>query len=711
MQILTFNINHEPDVVLSRQRARQVAGLLGFEGQDQTRIATAVSEIARNAFTYARGGKVEFAVEGKTAPQIFLIGISDHGPGIPDLGTILDGAYKSPTGMGLGILGARRLMDQFEIHSTPGQGTVVRLKKLLPSTAPLITPARLAQISAELTRQRQDDPFAEIQRQNQELLQALADLRARQEDLVRLNHELEDTNRGVLALYAELDEKADHLRRADILKTRFLSNMSHEFRTPVNSILALSRLLLDRIDGELTAEQDKQIRFIRKGAEALRELIDDLLDIAKIEAGKVVIKSAEFEVHELFSSLRGMLRPLLVSDTVALHFEDPRGLPPMHTDEYKVSQILRNFLSNALKFTERGEIRVSAELTADKQSVVFSVADTGIGIAPYDQDIIFEEFTQVDNDIQKHVKGTGLGLPLCKKLAELLGGKVSVRSTLGVGSTFSVTLPLRAPLPAEATQAAESGTGEELDPSRLPVLVVEDDSETRFVYSKFLQDSPFQPLFVRTVREAEQMLLRVRPRAIMLDIILPGKDAWGLLATLKAEETIRDVPVLVISTVDDPRKGFALGADAYKVKPVTKEWLLAELARLTTRPHEPRILIVDDDEVSRYVLRQYLSGTSFAISEASSGAEGLKKAREERPQVIFLDLTMPEMDGSVVLESLTTSPETRDIPVIINTNKILREDELAWFHSRVKTVLSKSALSRETVAGLVRTIVQGQSGQ
>jgi signal transduction histidine kinase/CheY-like chemotaxis protein len=711
MQILTLSINHEPDVVLARQRARQVAGLLGFEGQDQTRIATAVSEIARNAFTYARGGKVEFAVEGKTSPQIFLTGISDHGPGIPNLGTILDGTYESTTGMGLGILGARRLMDQFEIRSTPGQGTVVRLKKLLPPTAPLITPARLAQISTELTRQSRGDPFTEIQQQNQELLQILAELRERQEDLLRLNRELEDTNRGVVALYAELDEKADHLRRADVLKTRFLSNMSHEFRTPVNAILALSRLLLDRIDGELTTEQDKQIRFIRKGAEALGELIGDLLDIAKIEAGKVLIKSAEFEVHELFSSLRGMLRPLLVSDSVTLNFEEPRDLPPMYTDEFKVSQILRNFLSNALKFTERGEIRLSAKLTADKQSVVFAVADTGIGIAPYDQDIIFEEFTQVDNPIQKHVKGTGLGLPLCKKLAELLGGKVGVQSTLGVGSTFSVTLPLRVPLPAGTTAVEGSDTGEELDPLRLPVLVVEDDSETQFVYSKFLQDTPFQPLFVRTVREAEQMLLRVRPRAIILDIMLPGKDAWSFLATLKEEEAIRDVPVLVISTVDDPHKGLALGADAYKMKPATREWLLAELARLTVQQHEPRILIIDDEEVSRYILKQYLNGTICTISEASSGTEGLQKAREERPQVIFLDLTMPEGDGRVVLEKLTTDPATQDIPVIINTNKTLSEDELAWFHSRARAVLSKSALSREIVVELVQTIVQGRSGQ
>ena len=190
-------------------------------------------------------------------------------------------------------------------------------------------------------------------------MRTLDELRQRQEELARLNRELEDTNRGVVALYAELDERADHLRRADEVKTRFLSNMTHEFRTPLNSILALTRLLLDRVDGELTPEQERQVYFIRKSAENLSELVNDLLDLAKVEAGKIVVRPAEFEVRNLFGALRGMLRPLLLNTSVNLVFEEPDGIPPLHTDEGKVSQILRNFISNALKFTEQGEVRVS----------------------------------------------------------------------------------------------------------------------------------------------------------------------------------------------------------------------------------------------------------------------------------------------------------------------------------------------------------------
>src|SRR5690606_29686600 len=229
-----------------------------------------------------------------------------------------------------------------------------------------------------------------VLQQNQELLATLAELNARQDELIQLTRELEDTNRGMVALYAELDEKADYLRRADEMKSRFLSNMSHEFRTPLSSIRALSRLLLDRTDGELTSEQEKQIAFILRQSESLSELVNDLLDLAKIEAGKIEVRPAKFDVGELFSALRGMLRPLLVTQRVDLVFEQPPERLVMETDEAKVSQILRNFISNALKFTEAGEVRVWTEILPGGESVRFSVRDTGIGIAPEHQRIIFE---------------------------------------------------------------------------------------------------------------------------------------------------------------------------------------------------------------------------------------------------------------------------------------------------------------------------------
>ncbi len=261
-----------------------------------------------------------------------------------------------------------------------------------------------------------------------------------------LTAELAETNQGVLALYAELDDNAVRLRDASDLKSRFLSYMSHEFRTPLSSILSITRILQDRLDGPLTDEQQKQVRFIQAAAGELTEMVNDLLDLAKVEAGRVTISPAWFDMVDLFSALRGMFKPILQSDAVSLIFEEPRDVPRLYTDDKKLSQILRNFISNALKFTPRGEVRVAALVIGDR--VTFSVADTGIGIAPEHLDALFRDFVQVEAPIQKRLRGTGLGLSLSRKLALLLGGDVAVESTLGEGSKFSVTLPLELPVDA-----------------------------------------------------------------------------------------------------------------------------------------------------------------------------------------------------------------------------------------------------------------------
>jgi signal transduction histidine kinase len=262
-----------------------------------------------------------------------------------------------------------------------------------------------------------------------------------------LRAELEETNRGVVALYAELDAQAEQLKRATELKSRFLAYMSHEFRTPVNAIRSIARLLSDRVDGPLTEEQAKQVDFIQSTATEFAEMVDDLLDLAKIEAGRVDISPAWFEMVDLFAALRGMFKSVLINPGVTLVFEEPVGLPRLYTDDRKLSQILRNFISNALKFTTQGEVRVVAR-RQDADRVQFSVIDTGIGIEPKFHAAVFDDFSQVDSPVQKRLRGTGLGLSLSKQLAELLGGHVELESELGKGSKFSVVLPLRvAPVP------------------------------------------------------------------------------------------------------------------------------------------------------------------------------------------------------------------------------------------------------------------------
>jgi signal transduction histidine kinase len=269
-----------------------------------------------------------------------------------------------------------------------------------------------------------------------------AQLARRSLELEELRVELDETNRGVLALYAELDVQAEQLRQATELKSRFLAYMSHEFRTPIASILSLTRLLVARVDGPLSVEQERQVKFIADTATEFSEMVDDLLDLAKVEAGRIEINAAWFEMVDLFSALRGMFRPVLVNPEVNLIFEEPRTVQRLYNDDRKLSQILRNFISNALKFTTQGEVRVSAVLNSDAM-VTFAVADTGMGIAREAHHTIFQDFAQVDSSLQKRLRGTGLGLSLSKRLAELLGGSVGFESEFGKGSTFWVKVPMQ----------------------------------------------------------------------------------------------------------------------------------------------------------------------------------------------------------------------------------------------------------------------------
>jgi signal transduction histidine kinase len=267
-------------------------------------------------------------------------------------------------------------------------------------------------------------------------------LAAQQAELVMLQEELDETNRGVVALYAELDDNALQLREAADLKSRFLSYMSHEFRTPLASITSIASILLNGMDGPLTTEQQRQLKFVEGSVRELTEMVDDLLDLAKVEAGRISISPEWFEMVDLFSALRGMFRPIVGSSVVSLVFEEPEALPRIYTDDKKLSQILRNFISNALKFTIEGEVRVTARMV-DQEMVEFAVTDTGIGIEQHHLPALFSDFVQLDTRIQKRLRGTGLGLSLAKKFSELLGGSVAVASEVGKGSRFSVVIPSR----------------------------------------------------------------------------------------------------------------------------------------------------------------------------------------------------------------------------------------------------------------------------
>ena len=382
-------------------------------------------------------------------------------------------------------------------------------------------------------------------------------------------------------------------------------------------------------------------------------------------------------------------------------FEPVDGLPAVFSDEGKISQILRNFISNALKFTEKGEVRVSAEVV-DGDHLKFNVADTGIGIAKEDQERIFQDFAQVDNPIQKRVKGTGLGLPLSRKLAHLLGGEVELTSELGLGSTFSVVVPLAY---AQVSQPVRTGNFD-IRPGMRPLLIIENSDEAVLLYERWLKDSDFQVVRAASLAEARQALAATEPVAIVLDILLRGEDSWRFLETLKQEPANQKIPVLVITTIDDRRKGYHLGADGYLIKPVDPQAFRNELRRLTTHVPLDRILIIDDNERDRYLLRHGLRSTNLLVSEASSGMEGLAKARQEVPRIIFLDLAMPEMSGFEVFDRLRSDPSTRDIPVIINTSMRVEEVDRKRLDGSV-AVLSKQHSGRDEMLETVQRLLEG----
>jgi signal transduction histidine kinase/CheY-like chemotaxis protein len=575
----------------------------------------------------------------------------------------------------------------FAFRARPHEGGVLMVGSLVPQDYG----SALDQLSTTLS---------EVSALHRETERQQRELQRRADELLRLNRELEESNRGVRSLHAALDEKAESLQLAAEIKSRVVANVSHEFRTPLHSILGLSKVLLNPINGVLSNEQAKQVQFIRNSAEALFELVNDLLDLSKVEAGKTALRHSRFVVSDALSALRGMMRPLLPPDSpVELRLVEPEEALELETDESRLAQVLRNLVSNAIKFTEAGHVTVSVA-QGPRDTVVFTVQDTGIGIAPENHERIFEEFTQVDSPLQRKVKGTGLGLPLARKLTELLGGSLTLRSAPSQGSTFTVTIPRAHPEVAEMTGLTQRS--HELDPSRAPVLVLEDDRQTLFLYEKYLARSGFQVLPVRSTEEARRVMERVRPAAMVLDVMLEGETSWNFLAEMKNGESTKDIPILVVTVTDREQKARALGADEFWLKPVDEDRLLKKLQAMARTGPVERILIIDDDDVHRYLLKQLLKDMPYVLLEAPGGKEGVQLAREQAPHLIFLDFVLPDITAFDVLDELKADPRTREVPVILHTSHELQEDERTRLAKETAAILAKHTLSREVAITRIR---------
>lgn len=516
-------------------------------------------------------------------------------------------------------------------------------------------------------------------------------------ELARRKQRLEESNHGIRQLHEELAQQADRLRSSNEVKSRIVASVSHEFRTPLHSILGLSRLLIDESDGALNEEQTKQVRFIRDSAEELSTLVNDMLDLSRLDAGNAPIRASAFELRDFLTAVQGTMRPLMRDDRPVELVFSPVPDIALETDQGKLGQIVRNLVANAIKFTERGTVRVTA--TTDAESLWLSVADTGIGISPADQGKVFEEFVQIDSALQRSAKGTGLGLPLSKKLAASLGGRIELASAPGKGSTFTVVVPLEHPEVGEFRKIETASRV--LDTARAPVLVVEDDRSAVFVYERYLSMAGFQVMPARTTEQARRVLRDVTPSAILLDVMLDGEDTWSFLSELKSDPATRDIPVLVCTVMNRESRARALGADEFWLKPVDQDKLIRKLSALAA-PQGAKVLVVDDDPAARYLIRRCLSGTPYSVVEAEDGHAGVRLARHERPHVILLDFLLEELTAFDVLDELKADPRTRGIPVIIVTSHALPPEQRARLSQHAEAILSKEHLSRELAIHRIR---------
>lgn len=606
-QIIKLEIIQEHDIVLARQRARTIAGLLGFDTNEKTRISTAVSEIVRNSFVYAGGGQIEFLVEEESRPQLFLMRCHDKGPGIQDVATILEGRYHSKTGLGLGIIGTRRLMDKFRIESTVGGGTTVILGKYIPLKAPVVTPRLLSAIADQLMRQTPQSPLEGLRQQNQELLHTLSQLSDRQR---------------------ELDEKVSQLNRAneklqelDRMKSMFIANMSHEIRTPMNAILGFAQVL-DR-DPSLMPRQREQVRSITRGGEHLLKLINDILDMSKIEAGQSTLQDTVFCLHGLLEDLELLFRSRAQAEGLQFLVERDDGVPRyVCADEGKLRQILVNLVGNAVKFTKTGGVSVRARAEAVRREtaenaealrLVIEVEDTGPGIQHEDMELLFGAFQQGLAGLK--AGGTGLGLAISRRLARMMGGDVTVRSEAGRGSVFLLEVLAGAGSAETATRKKDSRRVLGLEVDQLPckVLVVEDQEESRTFLIQLLRTVGFEVLEARNGKEAVAAFPVWRPHLILMDYrmhVMNGDKAIQRIRRSRGGDQVKII-TLTASTTDEVYKDtLAAGADDFMAKPFRAEELFEKIGLLTGVRYlysEPLESTVPITEPSQALTREMLA--------------------------------------------------------------------------------------------------------
>lgn len=508
-------------------------------------------------------------------------------------------------------------------------------------------------------------------------------------------------------LMADLKESNARLQEASHHKSLFLANMSHELRTPLNAIIGFSELLSDARPGQFDEVTRKRfLGQILSGGKHLLDLINDILDLSKVEAGQMELRLDTVSVADLIDQVSKTVEPLVAKKRIKLE-SDGAGAGELRADAGKLKQMLLNLVSNAIKFTpEDGQVAIHA--TRRAKTVELSVSDSGIGIAAADQTQIFREFHQIDSSPGRRHEGTGLGLALTKRFALLHGGDVRLESEPGRGSVFTISLPVTIAAPVPPAKPAMPVAMSSNDSGPL-VLLVEDDPGAAELLTRHLSGAGYRTRVARSGIEALHMARELNPAAITLDIILPGLDGWEVMAQLKSDRTTSAIPIVVVSVVDNPELGIALGALDYMVKPVDGKQLVERLNRFastrTNRDSSLRVLIVDDEATNRELLEKALEPAGFSVISASGGDEAIRIARDANPDIVLLDLMMPEVTGFDVVEALHSDRQTRDTPIMILTASTLSDSDKQRLNGRVSKILNRGSVGAADVIGLLRQTV------
>jgi signal transduction histidine kinase/DNA-binding response OmpR family regulator len=498
-----------------------------------------------------------------------------------------------------------------------------------------------------------------------------------------------------------LSKARDEAAAASKAKSAFLANMSHELRTPLNAINGYSEMLLEEVDDLGQTELRPDLEKIRSAGKHLLGLINDILDLSKIEAGKMDVFVETLDMAALLGEVRAVVRPLMEKNGNEFVVRHPPELGTMRSDQTKVRQILFNLLSNAAKFTTQGRITLEVKRLErdDGEWFEFEVSDTGIGMTPDQVAKLFSAFSQADASTTRNYGGTGLGLAITKHFCLMLGGDVTVRSEHGKGSSFVVTLPAVCPVTSEALLAgrAEGTAG--------TVLVIDDERATHDLLERELAARGYRVVHAAGGREGVRLAREVRPDAITLDIIMPEFDGWAVLRELKADPDLRGIPVVLVTVLGDREMGYALGAADYLTKPVDADALLRVLGRFHAGDGEIPVLVVDDDPITREMLRRILSKRGWAVAEAADGSDALSVLGRTRPAAVVLDLMMPGMDGFEVLDAMRRDATWRDIPVVVVTAKDLTSEEVSWLNQHAERVFQKGAYKRSELVGVVHDMI------